>query len=701
MAKAARRASNGGGHGGPTPAALMAERLAESGLTDKHAKQLGLEALGPAQVAMLDAGFEPGMCAMKIPYWRADKPTEPLRGWPKHPAFYRLRYLGQRPAGFGRITKQQRYAQPDGEPSCAYFPRFTDWNAVNADPKVDLLITEGEIKAAKACLEGLPCVGLGGVWSFRSSRFGIHLLPELLQDVAWIKRRVFLVYDSDARTNPDVVKAARMLGQALMDLGAYPHYVWLPDALDGQGKTGLDDFLVRAGPDELDKLLDLAQPFTLSQPLWEMNERLVYVMSPGLILDEAGDHRWSKQQFTDAMSNVSLVERVPDDNGDFKLKPRKAAEGWMGWPLRRQVQRMTYAPGKDKFTEDGAYNTWTGWGVEPAEGDVKPYLDLVEHLMTGATKAELDWFHDWWCYQIQNPGCKLHSALVMHTPTQGVGKNFLGEIWGKVYGRNYRLITNKEIHGSFNGWMEGKQFIHGDEISASDRRQDADLLKGMITQEKVEINIKHVPQYEVPDFANYLFTSNHPDAFFLSDQDRRFFVWEIIVQPLPKAFYIALREWKNGAGPAALMHWALKRKISKDFTPTGEALRTAAKDRMIADGRSDVGDWVARLREDPDAVLCVGAVVSPRALWSSAELRMLYDPEDKRRITVNGFGRELKKAGFRQVNEGKPLRWLNGQDRYFAVRDADKWLAMTTVQLRAHLEGDPVVGKSVRRKFER
>ena len=121
-----------------------------------------------------------------------------------------------------------------------YIPPET-WDSLK-DVGVPLRITEGEKKAAKADEEGLPCVGIGGVYGFRDKEH--QLLPEL-ELIPWNRRTVYLAPDSDVRTNPDVANATWELGWQLCQRGAVVHVVELPEG--ARVKTGLDDFLLANG----------------------------------------------------------------------------------------------------------------------------------------------------------------------------------------------------------------------------------------------------------------------------------------------------------------------------------------------------------------------------------------------------------------------------------------------------------------------
>jgi tripartite-type tricarboxylate transporter receptor subunit TctC len=99
---------------------------------------------------------------------------------------------------------------------------------------------------------------------------------------------------------------------------------------------------------------------------------------------------------------------------------------------------------------------------------------------------------------------------------------------------------------------------------------------------------------------------------------------------------------------------------------------------MAEDGLSELGQWVRRLKEDPDIVLKFGGAAMKGDLWSSADLLKIYDPEQRKRVTAGTVTKELKRAGFVQVYGGKQLRMpKSGQMRLFAVRNAEKWAAVT------------------------
>src|SRR5688500_8408214 len=248
----------------------MLSKIAASGLDQDDAKKLGLKAYPSDHELPLSikaAGFS-------IPYFEPNgKPN----------CFSRFRLLETPPAsnGFASVAaKPPKYLQaPKTEPG-VYIPPYVDWKALLADPAVPLIVTEGELKAACASKRGFPTLGLGGVWSFRSKQ---HLFLPLLEKTTWAKRVVYVIYDSDAVANPQVLKAENTFSREILQRGAEPYIVRLKPLESGQ-KCGLDDYLVAHSDDDLTELMMSASSWGPSHLLHEFNEEVLYVRDPGLVI---------------------------------------------------------------------------------------------------------------------------------------------------------------------------------------------------------------------------------------------------------------------------------------------------------------------------------------------------------------------------------------------------------------------------------
>jgi hypothetical protein len=84
------------------------------------------------------------------------------------------------------------------------------------DPHEPLIVTEGVRKSDAAISQGYAALALSGVWCW--CKDGVQL-PEW-EDIKLHGRKVFVVFDSDTRTNPHVLKALKQLCIFLHERGA-------------------------------------------------------------------------------------------------------------------------------------------------------------------------------------------------------------------------------------------------------------------------------------------------------------------------------------------------------------------------------------------------------------------------------------------------------------------------------------------------
>lgn len=173
----------------------------------------------------------------------------------------------------------RRYLQPAGTTNHLYLPCCLPQHL--GDTRFDMLITEGEKKAlALRAVVGTRYLiaGVGGVWNWRTSdkvtreradKPGRETVRENSRPIAdfdlitFKGRRVFVLFDSDGTSKPEVQRAEESLVRELRKRGATPLVVTLPAGPDGQ-KQGIDDLLVRAPEAEraatLERLLRGARP---------------------------------------------------------------------------------------------------------------------------------------------------------------------------------------------------------------------------------------------------------------------------------------------------------------------------------------------------------------------------------------------------------------------------------------------------------
>lgn len=201
------------------------EDLRNSGLREETVKQAGVYSVPPGlKNEKLRSMNIPGVSALAFPYGG---------GFERYKLF---------PPQSDRDGKKIKYFQPPGSPVRLYVPPLARKSL--SVSSVPLYITEGEKKALKANQEGFPCVGLGGIWNFKTKK-KIGLIDDLLS-IRFKGRKVYIVPDSDLNSNSGVMAAVQVLGLELENLGAQVCVITLPSS--GASKVGFDDFLVKEGP---------------------------------------------------------------------------------------------------------------------------------------------------------------------------------------------------------------------------------------------------------------------------------------------------------------------------------------------------------------------------------------------------------------------------------------------------------------------
>jgi putative DNA primase/helicase len=170
------------------------------------------------------------------------------------------------------------------------------------DPTVPLGITEGVKKGdaitSASRTEGVPIcmISLAGVFNFRSQQGALGDW----EDVQLKGREVYVVFDSDTATNRNVARAMKRLGAFLRSRGAAPIKYVVTPPVNGDTKSGADDFLASGRP--LRELLDCAAS---SPP------------DP-----DAGD---------DSLTEARLAEKVADETLTDRFRWCPSLGGWHEW----------------------------------------------------------------------------------------------------------------------------------------------------------------------------------------------------------------------------------------------------------------------------------------------------------------------------------------------------------------------------------
>lgn len=645
--------------------------LARSGLDEADARAMHIRSVSRD---WCDAAHGIPRAGYRIPYLDAHgKPTD----------FYRVRFTETPPSGgkFGTPKKAPlRYVQPEGTRPYLYLPPGVDWPVLFKTTDSTLVFTEGEKKAAAACKHGIACIGLGGVWSFKSNARGWRLLPEF-RDIDFQGRTVLICYDSDVMSKQQVHAALTELTTRLIELGAVVEIVYLqPDP--GERKIGLDDLLVAKGSDAF-----FALPRETSQQSRAfaiLNDRACYLRDQGMFWD------FEERVLMDASHaklSLSPLATLTETKG-VKVPVTvsvPAVDRWMFSPARREARKLAYEPGQHMtILPDQTVNVWVAPEIRPRRAAVRQWLDFVHYIF--GTPECAQWFLQWLAYPVQRPGTKMLQAVFVYSDGQGVGKTFAVEpLMRFVYGDdNFTTLTNADLHSAFNASLANKQFAVLNEIYIDNARERRDLManiKDMITREQLVVNRKYAQPYVMRDCVNYYLSSNHADALAIEPEDRRFFVVEAPATPLPPSTYAELDAWlrdpdnpsKAGAGAGAILYYLLNNVDTAAFNPKKAAMLTDARDQTVRASMSHVREFAQRLTENPDEIVGNGF----RDLYTPGQLLKLFRENypNVATPTATAMGNALRNMDLPKIRCRKTPR--DPLITLYALRNADHWRKAT------------------------
>jgi hypothetical protein len=268
-------------------------------------------------------------------------------------------------------------------------------------------------------------------------------------------------------------------------------------------------------------------------------------------------------QSFDDFRNIYMNKRVSagtDEDG----KPIMMARGkwWLGHALRRQYKRVEFMPGKEP--PEGVFNLWRGFPVAPMPGTCDLFVALLRDTICAGCDTYSEWLLDWMAHAIQQPQEPGEVAVVLRGG-QGIGKSFLAEHFGELFGRHFVPLTDpKHVVGNFNHILHDALFVFADEAFAANDKRAEGILKGLVTQSHITIEPKGVDAFKARRFFRMLLASNNSWVVPADVDDRRFLVLDVgTVHKYDTAYFGAIdAEWKRG-GREALMHVLLNHDIAR------------------------------------------------------------------------------------------------------------------------------------------
>lgn len=181
------------------------------------------------------------------------------------------------------------------------------------------------------------------------------------------------------------------------------------------------------------------------------------------------------------------------------------------------------------------YNVFAGFQAKLVDFSIEDedlvfYLDHLLNVLSAGQRPRLCFIITQMAFFLRN--LTPAEAVVAIIGGQGCGKNFPYDILVQfVYGHALSFITDgfEQVTCRFNEMLEGRMLLIVDEQTSIDYKAtkgDFNKFKRLVTGKTINLEIKNVRKYTVPNLISYVMISNHEHSIHVEPDDRRFTILE-------------------------------------------------------------------------------------------------------------------------------------------------------------------------------
>lgn len=270
------------------------------------------------------------------------------------------------------------------------------------------------------------------------------------------------------------------------------------------------------------------------------------------------------------------------------------AQLWLSSPDRREYAGVVFSPGGEV---EGRYNLWTGFSVEPVQGDCSLFWEHVRHVLCREQGEHYTYVRKWMAHMVQCPD-ELPEVAIVIRGSQGTGKTFFADALGALLGPHYSVLNRvDQVTGRFTGHLKTALLVYVNEAIWGGDKQCEGALKTMITDRWYSIESKGKDPYPVRNLKRVIFSSNEEWAVPMGMDDRRFLVLESSDAHKGDTVYFAElhRQMENG-GLQALLYDLLNEDLT-GFDVRSKPSSTHGFDMKLRSSDPVVRWWYEKLFE--------------------------------------------------------------------------------------------------------
>mgnify|MGYP003119517905 FL=1 len=347
------------------------------------------------------------------------------------------------------------------------------------------------------------------------------------------------------------------------------------------------------------------------------------------------------------------------------------------------VDKLTFDPTKKGgVTKEGSMSLWNIYfppnNIQRIPGPVTLFLEHMEFLVPDElTRINVI---KRMAHILQKPHIKIRSILLMFSEAEGVGKTTLFIILRHFLGKQYcKQINQRQIMGEFNEWAMDCLLIAIEEIAIKGdygkRTSSMDILKTVISEDTVTVNIKNEKLFTIPNHINGFAFSNAPRPITLTKLSRRYHIVNVEALKKPPQYYDKLYTWLEKEGGYANLYDYLMSYDIADFNPNAEPPKTKAFFDLVESTQTPIDIELDNLYQSNSWPFTdKTCLVSPQHLKTALS-------KIKINASINQVCDWLRKNGF--VSLEKQIDWINDQrPTIWCKGEVEKWKALSPKELR-------------------
>jgi hypothetical protein len=243
---------------------------------------------------------------------------------------------------------------------------------------------------------------------------------------------------------------------------------------------------------------------------------------------------------------------IVKSEGGGKKKLRMFNE-WSEWEHRRFYREIKFAPGS---TDPSIYNLFTGWEIDPVQGDWSLLRAHLENVICAGDQAMFKWFMTYFAHMFQHPGVKIPVAVVIRGK-KGAGKSIVFDYFRLLMSRYMTKIADgKRALGNFNSRNETCILALLEEAFWAGDMSKESILKDWITSPTQQIERKGVEPYDAANYMRVVMLSNEGWVVPASHDERRYAFFDCAnLHCRDISYFKAMTEqMRDGGGAAAMLY---------------------------------------------------------------------------------------------------------------------------------------------------